>query len=130
VKLHTYVVTFQQPYLDDERVLNNLRQAKTGCWCYSRLFGTCHLFYTSMDINEMTEFLKKTVGDTRTGSYIFHETNGEIYKYSITAGDQLKALQDFIDGRAEIDNKISKDKQEQKVIEQEKEVAKKRKRNA
>ena len=79
-----------------------------------------------MDINKMTEFLKKIVGDTRASSYIFHETNGETYyKYTITAGDQLKALQDFIDGKAQIDNKIFKLEQKQKAIEEQKEAAKK-----
>jgi hypothetical protein len=123
-KMHTYVVTFEERYLDDGKMIDNLRQAKIGCWCYSRLFGTCHLFYTRMDINEMTEFLKKTVGDTRAG-YIFHETHGETYRYTITAGNQLKALQHFIDGKAKIDNKIFKLEQKQKVIEQKKEAAKK-----
>jgi len=132
-KMHTYVVTFMEPYLDNERITNNLRQVKKGglydmtipCWCYTRLFGTCHLFYVNMNINKMTEFLKKIVGDTRASSYIFHETNGETYKYTITDLARLKALRDFIDGRAKIDNKIFKLEQKQKVIEQKKEAAKK-----
>lgn len=120
MKLHTYVVIFQAPYLDD-KITNNLRQASKGCWCHARLFGTCHLFYTPMDINEMRDFLKETVGGR---SYIFHETNGEIYRYTLTTDDQLKALQDFINDKAKIDNKIFKLEQKQKEEQAAKEDAK------
>jgi hypothetical protein len=72
-----------------------------------------------MDINKMTEFLKKTLD----GCYILQEVHGAPYNYMLKP-DQHKALQDFIDGRAKIDNKIFELEQKQKAEQDAKEEAK------